>query len=87
MKVEEPTSFLEVVDSPSHKERMDTMRDEMDSMVRIKVWALVDLPPQHKFIGNKWVFKIKRQTDESIDQFQAHLVAKDFTQIKGIYYE
>jgi len=36
---------------------MDAIRDEMDSMIRNKVWKLVDLPPEH--IGNKWVFKIK----------------------------
>jgi len=55
------------------------MRDEMDSMVRNKVWVLIDLPPQCKFIGHKWVFKIKRQADGSIDKFKPRLVVKWFT--------
>jgi len=38
---------------------MDAMKDEMDLMTRNKVWELVDLPPQQKYIGTKWIFKIK----------------------------
>ena len=87
LEVEEPTSYQEAIDSPSHKEWMDAMRDEMDSMARNKVWELVDLPPQRKSIGNKWVFKIKRRADGSIDKFKARLVAKGFTQIEGVDYE
>ena len=63
------------------------MKDEMDSIVRNKVWELVDLPPQCKSIENKWVFKIKLWGDGSIDMFKARLVTKGFTQIEGIDYE
>jgi len=37
LKVEEPTSFQEAVDLPNHKEWMDAMKDEMDSMATNKV--------------------------------------------------
>ena len=43
------------------QEWMDAMRDELDSMAKNDVWELVDLPPGRKAIGNKWVFKVKRQ--------------------------
>jgi len=66
---------------------MNAMKDEMGSMARNKVWKLVDLPPQRKSIGNKWVFKIKHWADGSIDMFKARLVAKGFTQIEGVDYE
>jgi len=66
---------------------MDAIRDEMDSMARNKIWKLVDLPPQYKSIGNKWVFKIKRRADGSIDKYKAHLGAKGFTQIEGVNYK
>jgi len=59
----------------------------MDSMTRNKVWELVDHPPGHKPIRNKWVFKIKHRGDGSINKFNARLVAKGFTQIEGIDYE
>jgi len=63
------------------------MKDDMDSMARNKVWELVDLPPQCKSIENKWVFKIKRRADGSIDKLKVRLVAKGFTQVEGIDYE
>ena len=56
-------------------------------MVRNKVGKLVDLPPRHKPIGNKWLFKIKYWADGSIDKFKARLVAKGLTQIEEVDYE
>ena len=61
---------------------MDTMKDEMDSMARNKVWEFVDPPPQRKSIGNKWVFKIKRRADGSIDKYKARLVVNGYTQLR-----
>lgn len=55
------------------------MKDEIGSMGKNQVWELVDLPPGRKAIGNKWVFKIKRKADGSIDKYKARLVAKGFT--------
>lgn len=59
----------------------------MSSMAKNKVWELVDLPPGRKTIGNKWVLKIKRKADGSIDKYKARLVAKGYTQREGIDYE
>ena len=59
----------------------------MESMKLNHVCDLVDLPPEHKAIGDKWVLKIKRKADGSIDKFKARLVAKEYTQQEGIDYE
>ena len=48
---------------------------------------LVDLPPERKAIGNKWVFKVKHRADGSLDEFKARLVAKGYTQVEGANYE
>ena len=87
LEIEEPNSFQETVDSRNRKELIDSIRDEMDSMARNKIWELVDPPPQWKSIGNKWVFKKKRRADGLIEKFEARLVAKGFTQTEGIDYE
>ena len=84
---EEPASFKEVLSSSARDEWMTAMQDEMSSMDKNKVWKLVDLPPGRKTIGNKWVLKIKRKADGSIDKYKARLVAKGYTQREGIDYE
>jgi hypothetical protein len=55
------------------------MREEMESMKTNQVLDLVDLLPGWRSIGNNWVFKIKRKTDESIERYKVRLVAKDYT--------
>ena len=52
-----------------------------------QVWTLVVLPRYRKAIGNKWVLKIKRKDDGSIEGYKAHLEAKGYTQQEGIDYE
>ena len=38
-------------------------------MDKNNVWELVDLPPGRKTTGNKWVLKVKRKADGSIDRY------------------
>ena len=52
------------------------MEEEIESMKVNQVWSLVDLPAGRKAIGNKWILKIKRKADGSIDRYKACLVAK-----------
>jgi hypothetical protein len=63
------------------------MEEEMESMKINQVWDLVDLPSGRRSIGNKWVLKIKRKADGSIERYKARLVAKGYTQEEGIDYE
>ncbi|XP_020100887.1 uncharacterized protein LOC109718850 [Ananas comosus] len=50
---DELMSFQEALSSPTHKERLDAMVEEIESMKSNHVWNLVDLPPGRKTIGNK----------------------------------
>ncbi|GJY28040.1 putative retrotransposon protein [Tanacetum coccineum] len=56
-------------------------------MKDIEVWELVDLPPDGKTIGHKWLFKKKTGMDGAVHTYKARLVAKGFTQTPRIYYE
>ena len=85
--MDEPASFSETLYSIDKDEWMTTMQEEMSSMDKNDVWELVDLPPRRKTIGNKWVLKVKRKADGSIDRYKARLVAKGYTQREGIDYE
>ena len=54
----------------------------MNTLSKNDTWELVNLPPGHKALKSKWVFKLKAD-----EHFCAHLVAKGFTQIPGIDYD
>ncbi|KAL0391273.1 UNVERIFIED_CONTAM: Retrovirus-related Pol polyprotein from transposon TNT 1-94 [Sesamum latifolium] len=84
--IDEPT-YEEAVTSPNANEWITAMKEEMSSMAKNNVWELVDLPAGRKTIGSKWVLKVKRKADGSIDKFKARLVTKGYTQREGIDYE
>nr|GEZ46091.1 hypothetical protein [Tanacetum cinerariifolium] len=52
-----------------------------------KVWDLVDLPPNGKTIGSKWLFKKKTDMDGAVHTYKARLVAKGYTQTPRIDHE
>lgn len=80
----EPRDFWEAKDS---KEWMSPCEDEIDSIKRNQTWSLVDLPYGAKPIGLKWVFKIKRNSDGSINKHKVRVVAKGYVQRYGVDFE
>ena len=81
---DEPRSFEE---AKKFKEWVRACEDEIDSITRLESWSLVDLPPGAKQMGLKWIFKIKRNSDGSINKYKSRLVAKGYVQRYGIDYE
>ncbi|GKF71034.1 retrotransposon protein, putative, ty1-copia subclass [Tanacetum coccineum] len=66
---------------------LNAMNVEMQSMKDNGVWDLVDLPPNEKIVGIKWLFKKKTDMDGAVHTYKAHLVAKGYTQTPRIDYE
>ncbi|GJU91702.1 retrotransposon protein, putative, ty1-copia subclass [Tanacetum coccineum] len=60
---------------------------EMQSMKDNEVLDLVELPPNGKTVGSKWLFKKKTDMDGAVHTYKARLVAKGYTQTPGIDYE
>ncbi|GJU61805.1 retrotransposon protein, putative, ty1-copia subclass [Tanacetum coccineum] len=52
-----------------------------------EVWVLVELPPNGKTVGSKWLFKKKTDIDGVVHTYKARLVVKGYTQTPGINYE
>lgn len=80
----EPQSYDEVVCHPHWQEAMAT---ELKALKDNNTWSLVPLPMGHKPIGCRWVYKIKYNSDGTIERYKACLVAKGYTQVKGIDYK
>ncbi|GAU41434.1 hypothetical protein TSUD_98300 [Trifolium subterraneum] len=60
------------------------MNSELEALSRTSIWKIVDMPPNIKPIGCKWVYKIKHKSDGSIERYKARLVAKGYNQIEGL---
>ena len=40
-----------------------------------------------KLVGNKWIYRVKQNSDGSINKYKARLVAKGFLQTEGVDYQ
>ena len=84
----EPKTFQEAWHYPIENDRDDwrsAIRKEIRSMINRGVWRKTDrakLPKNRRLIGNKWVFKIKRDV-----MYRARLVALRYSQIPVVDYK
>ncbi|KAK1698711.1 hypothetical protein QYE76_015408 [Lolium multiflorum] len=63
------------------------MQEEYNALMENQTWTLVPSSKTKNLIGCKWVYRIKRRADGTIDRYKARLVAKGFKQRYGIDYE
>uniref|UniRef100_A0AAV1TF55 Integrase catalytic domain-containing protein n=1 Tax=Peronospora matthiolae TaxID=2874970 RepID=A0AAV1TF55_9STRA len=82
----EPSTFEAAVSGTDQVHWREAVRAELESMRLREVFRAAKLPKGHRTIGTKWVFKIKRKADESIDKYKARLVAKGLEQQYGMDY-
>jgi hypothetical protein len=80
----DPTSFEEAMRSDHSSKWLKAMEDEMKSMSANKVWDLEEIPKGAKTVGCKWVYKTKYDSQGKVERFKVRLVAKGFTQKKGL---
>jgi len=79
----EPTSYSKAALDPRWKAAMSA---EFEALLSNGTWTLCPRPPHCHVIHNKWVYKIKRHVDGSIERFKARLAAKGFEQQFGVDY-
>ncbi|GJT01311.1 retrotransposon protein, putative, ty1-copia subclass [Tanacetum coccineum] len=76
----EPANYKAALLDPEFDKWLNAMKDN-------EVWELVNLPPDGKTVGHKWLFKKKTNIDEAVHTYKTRLVAKGFTQTPGIDFE
>ncbi|GJR87092.1 retrovirus-related pol polyprotein from transposon TNT 1-94 [Tanacetum coccineum] len=76
-----PSTLQEALNNPDASFWKEAMQEEIEALHKNKTWELVPLPGGRKPIGNKWVYKIKKNGD---DRWSARLVVKGYAQKEGI---
>ncbi|KAH9706324.1 retrovirus-related pol polyprotein from transposon RE1 [Citrus sinensis] len=79
----EPSTVQEALSSQNWHQ---AMVDEYAALVKNETWSLVPFSNAYKVVDNKWVFRLKQNTDGSITKHKARLVAKGFQQTEGVDY-
>ncbi|KAJ4767670.1 Gag/pol [Rhynchospora pubera] len=77
----EPRTFNQANSLPAWRQAMAV---ELHALALNKTWTLVPPPANQKVLSSKWVYKIKRKPDGTIDRFKARLVANGFHQEEGV---
>ncbi|GJY30475.1 retrotransposon protein, putative, ty1-copia subclass [Tanacetum coccineum] len=86
-ELNEPANYKAALLDPESDKWPNAMNVEMRYMKDNKVWDLVDLPPNRKTIGSKWLFKKKTNMDGVVHTYKARLMVKGYTQTPRIDYE
>jgi hypothetical protein len=79
----EPVHFSEAVKDV--KWRL-AMQQELQALEENGTWILQPLPAEKKPLGCKWVYKIKHNSDGTIERYKAWLVILGNHQVEGIDY-
>lgn len=83
----EPKTFKQAIASPDGKLWQKAMDEELAALKRNNTFTVVPRPTGKSIIGCKWVYKIKRNADGSVERYKARGVARGFTQIPGEDYD
>nr|GEW65004.1 Gag-Pol polyprotein [Tanacetum cinerariifolium] len=66
---------------------IESMQEELYQFDRLEVWELVDKPLCKNVINMKWLWKNKRDEENTVIQNRSHLVAKGYAQKEGVDFE
>ena len=56
------------------------MDAEFSALMKNSTWSLVPRWPNNNVVGCRWVYKIKRKADGTLERYKARLVAKGYHQ-------
>ena len=80
----EPESYAEAANDANW---LAEMEKEMHTLADNETWDLVDAPRGVKPIRCRWVYKVKYNTDGSVNRYKARLVVEGYAQKHGIDYD
>ena len=85
-EIDESKGVQDALRGEHANEWKDAMISEYSSLIENEMWELVPPPEDQNVVGSRWVMKVKRNEDGSIDCYKARLVAQGYLQTKGADY-
>ncbi|SYW74107.1 uncharacterized protein UHO2_00972 [Ustilago hordei] len=64
----------------------EAMQKELEGLEAMGTWEVMDLPVSMNTVDTKWVLKVKTDANLVPTKFKARLIARGFTQRKGVDY-
>jgi hypothetical protein len=85
--IDTPKTWRQLIKSPNKHWWLKAAEEEYASLIGMGKWKLVCRPAKQKIIKSKWVFKVKRQADKTIQKLKGQLVAMGYSQVQGVDYK
>ncbi|KAI1001633.1 Retrovirus-related Pol polyprotein from transposon [Podosphaera aphanis] len=79
----EPKTISEALSGLEKNHWENAIKKELQSLAQNHTWDEVPRPQNRNVVGSKWIFKIKRNADGSVERYKARLVAQGFSQLPG----
>ena len=80
----DPLIYAEAVSHPDEAQWKAACTEEMEQFISQNIFDMVPKPEGRKVVDCKWVFKTKLGPNCQVEYYKARLVAKKFSQVKGI---
>ena len=76
-----PQCYTEAMKHRNWREAIETT---LESLSANNTWKFVNKPENVNLVSTKWIFKLKKPPNNQIDKYKARLIARSFTQRKGV---
>ena len=83
-KVREPETFSKAT---KDLRWVEAMNEEMQALSKNETWDLVPSSNHQKAIGCRWIFKVKHNTNGTVNRYKARLVTKGYAQTHSVDYK
>jgi hypothetical protein len=86
-ELDEPVGVQDALNSERSEHWENSMISEYSSLMENETWELEPPSEDQNIVGSRWVLKVKRNEDGSVDRFKARLVEQGYSQTKGTDYD
>ncbi len=82
-----PKTYRQAINDPVHGDQWrEAIRREIEELKSNETWIHQTPPKSVNLVTTKWVFIIKYTPEGNVERYKARLVARGFSQVKGIDY-